>query len=159
MKKASFAAAALTLIAFSILVLARCSGDAQSSTVAENALASTVASIPTRMGPGGFPLIEAADAGAAIREGRAIAIDVRTAQQYEAGRIAGAVHIPFAQVAMRADELPKDKLIVLYCTCPAEESSGGAAQMLASIGVTNTAALRGGLNAWAQAGLPTTAGS
>ena len=156
MKKASFAAAALTALAFSILFFAGCADPAQGSPASQQPAAPTV---PVSMSSGGFALVEVADAGNAIRNGSAIAVDVRSTQQFEAGRISGAIHIPFSQVAMRASELPKDKLIVLYCTCPSEESSGGAAQMLASVGVTNAAALRGGLNAWMQAGFPTEAGS
>jgi hypothetical protein len=44
-----------------------------------------------------------------------IVVDVRTADQYAAGHIAGAVSIPEAEVSARMAELPKDKHIVLYC--------------------------------------------
>jgi rhodanese-related sulfurtransferase len=43
-------------------------------------------------------------------------VDVRTAQEFEAGHVPGATLIPFDQIAARAAELgPKDAPIVLYC--------------------------------------------
>jgi rhodanese-related sulfurtransferase len=158
MKKATVSAAILTLLAFSVLVLARCGGEpAQANSDFEVPPASSEATV-ARSTPDGTALITVDELRAELARGGAVIVDVRNEQQFAASHIAGSVHIPFAQVASRASELPKDKLIVLYCTCPAEESSAGAAQMLASVGVTNTAALRGGLNAWADAGLPVQAG-
>jgi len=52
------------------------------------------------------------------------------------------------------DELPKDKLIVTYCSWPNEHSSASSAQTLKSKNITNVAALLGGYAAWQNAGLP-----
>jgi hypothetical protein len=46
---------------------------------------------------------------------RPIIVDVRTAQSYAEGHIAGAVSIPDAETESRLNELPKDRLIVAYC--------------------------------------------
>ncbi|HKP53552.1 MAG TPA: rhodanese-like domain-containing protein [Chloroflexia bacterium] len=46
---------------------------------------------------------------------RPIIVDVRTAQSFAEGHIAGAVSIPDADTESRLSELPKDKLIVAYC--------------------------------------------
>jgi hypothetical protein len=54
----------------------------------------------------------------------------------------------------RASELPKDKLIVPYCACSAEQISARAVQELKKQGFENAAALVGGLDAWTEAGLP-----
>jgi rhodanese-related sulfurtransferase len=43
---------------------------------------------------------------------------------------------------------------VLYCTCPAEETSGRAARELRRRGFARARALLGGLDAWRGAGLP-----
>lgn len=44
-----------------------------------------------------------------------IIVDVRSAQEYAAGHVAGAIHIPLDEIRRRLTELPKDKTIFLYC--------------------------------------------
>jgi len=51
-----------------------------------------------------------------LEQGKAILIDVRSKQSYDAGHAAGALSIPEAEVATRLSELPRDKEIILYCT-------------------------------------------
>lgn len=51
-----------------------------------------------------------------LADGSAVVIDVRDAQSYQFQHAEGALSIPLAEVAARARELPKDKLIVAYCT-------------------------------------------
>jgi rhodanese-related sulfurtransferase len=46
---------------------------------------------------------------------RPLIIDVRSAETYDSGHIAGAISFPEADVDARIAELPKDKLIVAYC--------------------------------------------
>jgi rhodanese-related sulfurtransferase len=98
--------------------------------------------------------ISIADAKAEFERGKAIIIDVRGEAVYKLGHIKGAKLIGFTEIASRFAELPKDKTIVLYCSCPAEHSSVAAAQQLKTKGVENTAALVGGYNAWKAAGFP-----
>jgi rhodanese-related sulfurtransferase len=98
--------------------------------------------------------ISIADARAAFDSGKAVMIDVRAEPSYKAGHIKGAQLIPFNEIGARSNELPKDKTIILYCSCPAEHSSVAAAQALKTKNITNTAALVGGYPAWKQAGYP-----
>ena len=42
-------------------------------------------------------------------------VDVRADHEWEAGRIPGATHIELNEIAARADELDRDKPVVLYC--------------------------------------------
>ena len=51
----------------------------------------------------------------ALEKGEAVVVDVRSEDQYKASHIKGARSIPLGEVARRADELPRDKLIVTYC--------------------------------------------
>ncbi|HXT21518.1 MAG TPA: rhodanese-like domain-containing protein [Thermoanaerobaculia bacterium] len=52
----------------------------------------------------------------ALREsGRGVIVDVRDLASYSTGHIAGALHIPLAELAQRLGELPRDKPIVTYC--------------------------------------------
>jgi rhodanese-related sulfurtransferase len=98
--------------------------------------------------------ISVAEAHEAFKNGKAIFVDVRTEPAYKAGHIKGAVLIPLNEITARAGELPKDKTIILYCSCPAEQSSLSAAQQLQSKEIRNTAALVGGFPAWKAAGHP-----
>jgi rhodanese-related sulfurtransferase len=84
-------------------------------------------------------------------------IDVRSMEQYLAGHIPGALHIPVGRVEGEIPYLPKDKPVVTYCTCPAEESSGQAAMILVNGGIP-AKALAGGFDEWTKRGLPVKAG-
>jgi rhodanese-related sulfurtransferase len=99
--------------------------------------------------------ISIADARAALDAGQAVMIDVRTEPAFKAGHIKGSKLIPANEIGTRSGELPKDKTIILYCSCPAEQSSIHAAQALKGKGMENTAALVGGFPKWQEAGYPT----
>lgn len=83
-----------------------------------------------------------------------VVVDVRspTAQGLELRRIPGAVHLPVHEVAGHVGTLPRDREIVLYCTCPNEASAAQAARVLLSHGFRGVRPLRGGLDAWIAAG-------
>ena len=89
-----------------------------------------------------------------LAKNEAVVIDVRTQESYDIGHIQGAKLIPVGDTANHIDELPKDKLIVTYCSCGNEQTSVGAAVTMRTKGVENTAALLGGFPAWQKAGLP-----
>ncbi len=86
-----------------------------------------------------------------------VILDVRSPQAYLGStvRIKGAVRIPPAEVEERMKELPKNKLIVAYCTCPDESTSGGIADNLVHAGFKSAKALIGGFDAWEAADYPT----
>jgi rhodanese-related sulfurtransferase len=42
-------------------------------------------------------------------------LDVRADHEWEAGRIAGAAHVPLPQLPERLDEVDKDRPVVVYC--------------------------------------------
>lgn len=46
---------------------------------------------------------------------RQMLLDVRTAEEYRAGAIPGAVHIPLHELRQRVAELPRDKEIIVHC--------------------------------------------
>jgi len=60
--------------------------------------------------------ITVADAKKALDEGRAVIVDVRTYQQWSIEHIKGTIHIPEAELQTRLKELPKDKMIITYCS-------------------------------------------
>ena len=51
-----------------------------------------------------------------MAENKAVVIDVRGDAAYKSGHIKGALMIPAAEIDKHVDELPKDKLIVTYCS-------------------------------------------
>lgn len=53
-----------------------------------------------------------------IEAGRATLLDVRPLEEWEAGHLPGAVHIPLAELPRRLNELPKKPEVVAYCRGP-----------------------------------------
>ncbi len=66
------------------------------------------------------------------------------------GVIHGAIHIPMHLLPYKADELPQDKPVVLYCHSGAR--SAQACAFMASKGFNNMHNLTGGILAWARSG-------
>jgi membrane protein DedA with SNARE-associated domain/rhodanese-related sulfurtransferase len=66
----------------------------------------------------------------------------------------GAVRIGPSELAARAERIPRDRDIILYCTCPSEETSAKVALQLHRLGITRVRPLRGGFDGWKQAGYP-----
>jgi rhodanese-related sulfurtransferase len=89
-----------------------------------------------------------------LAKNEAVVIDVRNAAAFDMGHIKGSKLIPEAEVANHVAELPKNKLIVTYCSCSHEQTAVRAVNDLKAKGVENTAALLGGFAAWQGAGLP-----
>ena len=85
-----------------------------------------------------------------VEEGAQL-IDVRAEHEWEAGRIAGARHLPLAGLAERTGELDKERPVVLYCR--GGNRSTMAADALADAGF-DAAKLSEGIVGWEEAGLP-----
>jgi membrane protein DedA with SNARE-associated domain/rhodanese-related sulfurtransferase len=66
----------------------------------------------------------------------------------------GAVRIGPSELAALADRIPRDRDIILYCTCPSEETSARVAMQLHRLGITRVRPLRGGFDGWKRAGYP-----
>jgi rhodanese-related sulfurtransferase len=85
-----------------------------------------------------------------IEEGAQL-VDVRADHEWEAGRIAGATHLPLAELAERAGEVDPERPVVLYCR--GGNRSTMAAAALAEAGY-DAAKLSEGIVGWAGADLP-----
>ena len=99
--------------------------------------------------------IDVAGLYALIQSGASpLIIDVRssTARALEPQWIPGALHVPLDDVAHRLKELPRDRDIILYCTCPSEASAARVAKILMNHGFKRVRPLYGGLDAWIAAG-------
>jgi membrane protein DedA with SNARE-associated domain/rhodanese-related sulfurtransferase len=90
-----------------------------------------------------------------IQSGAApLVIDVRspTARALEPHWIPGALHISLPDVGVHLKDLPRDRDIILYCTCPSEASAARVAKILMNHGFKQVRPLHGGLDAWVAAG-------
>jgi membrane protein DedA with SNARE-associated domain/rhodanese-related sulfurtransferase len=94
-------------------------------------------------------LYELIQAGAAP-----IIIDVRsvTARALEPRSIPGALHVPLQEAGRHLQDLPRDRDIILYCSCPSEASAARVAKLLMNHGFAKVRPLHGGLDAWIAAG-------
>jgi membrane protein DedA with SNARE-associated domain/rhodanese-related sulfurtransferase len=66
----------------------------------------------------------------------------------------GALRVGPDELKQRKEIIPRDRDIVLYCTCPSEETSAKVALELRRMGVKRVRPLRGGLQGWKDAGYP-----
>jgi len=99
--------------------------------------------------------ISVAELNQLIQEGaQPLIIDVRSpsARALEPRWIPGALHISLPDVDVRLKELPRDRDIILYCTCPSEASAASVAKTLMNHGFKRVRPLHGGLDAWLAAG-------
>lgn len=96
------------------------------------------------------PEISRAEAQKLIADGAQL-VDVRAEHEWEAGRIAGAKHVPLAELGERAGELDKERPVVLYCR--GGNRSTMAAEALADAGY-EAMKLSEGIVGWAEEGLP-----
>jgi membrane protein DedA with SNARE-associated domain/rhodanese-related sulfurtransferase len=90
-----------------------------------------------------------------IQSGAApLIIDVRsaTARELEPHWIPGALHISLPDMGVHLKDLPRERDIILYCTCPSEASAARVAKTLMNHGFKRVRPLHGGLDAWVAAG-------
>lgn len=91
------------------------------------------------------------DAGEAIS-----VVDVRhpLALDLDPETIPGAINFTMEEIEHRHHEIPRDRDIVLYCTCPNEVSSARTAFLLKKKGIHRVRPLVGGLDAWRERKFP-----
>jgi rhodanese-related sulfurtransferase len=86
-----------------------------------------------------------------VESGDAQLIDVREDYEWEAGRIAGAVHIELERLPGRAAEIDKDRPVIFQCRMGNRSAFAMEAFRNGGYDAYN---LAGGIQAWADAGLP-----
>lgn len=91
---------------------------------------------------------------AAAREDGAPLIDVREDDEFAAGHVPGAQHIPLGEVVERIDEVPTDRTV--YVICARGGRSAKAVAHFRSVGI-DAVNVAGGTLGWIEAGLPATA--
>jgi membrane protein DedA with SNARE-associated domain/rhodanese-related sulfurtransferase len=66
----------------------------------------------------------------------------------------GALHFSPDSLAARHHEIPRDRDIVLFCTCPSEATAAKTAMTLIKLGIERVRPLRGGYDEWKRLGFP-----
>ena len=69
-------------------------------------------------------------------------------------KLPGAIRVPVDEVEQHVSEIPHDRTVITYCTCPHEASSSKVAEKLVELGYKNVHPLFVGMDAWEKAKLP-----
>jgi membrane protein DedA with SNARE-associated domain/rhodanese-related sulfurtransferase len=85
-------------------------------------------------------------------------VDLRHHLDFDADpeTIPGAFRIDAKELEEKNDHLPRDREVILYCTCPNEATSARLALLLRRQGIKHIRPLQGGLDAWREQGYPVT---
>jgi len=66
----------------------------------------------------------------------------------------GALHFAPDSLASRHHEIPRDRDVVLFCSCPSEATAAKTAMTLHKLGIERVRPLRGGYDEWKRLGFP-----
>ena len=97
------------------------------------------------------PQLTPSEVAAGLAAGEMVAVDVREAEEWEAGRIDGAIWIPLSELGARAAELPAACRLAMVCRSGSRSGYAADAFHAESVDAVNMA---GGMKAWVAAGLP-----
>jgi rhodanese-related sulfurtransferase len=103
------------------------------------------------MGEAGEPKEVSRDEAQKLIEEGAQLIDVRAQHEWDTGRIAGAAHLPLAELSQRAGEIDKERPVVFYCRGGNRSSMAAAALTEAGYDAVK---MTEGIVGWSEAGLP-----
>ena len=98
---------------------------------------------------------DASDLYAAQKAGEhVVVVDVRSDEAWAQGRVAGAVHMHYNDIADRAPrEIPSDARVVVYCWSPGCNAGAKGAREFAKLGY-DVREMIGGFEYWAREGYP-----
>ena len=97
--------------------------------------------------------LEQADAALAAAD---VLIDVREADEFAAGHLAGAVHIPRGLLEFKLSNAPQlgDRSLKFVLYCKTSGRAALAAAAMRQMGYLNVQSIAGGFDAWVAAGKP-----
>ena len=83
-------------------------------------------------------------------------LDLRSSAELERNPsiIRGAIHLVLDEIERRHPEFPRDREIIVYCSCPNEATAARVALMLQRHGFTRVRPLLGGIDAWREQNYP-----
>ena len=111
------------VIILGLMALAGCNsqdkhtGNANTATSATNTTAARQpTNVPVTPPADNARRITVSELNEALKNGSAVVIDVRNSASYKQAHIKGATLIPFNEIGNRISELPRNKMIVTYCS-------------------------------------------
>ncbi len=102
-------------------------------------------------------ITEISPSSAAEKSDSAVLVDVRERDEWDAGHLPGAVHVPRSFIESRIASVVPDPGAPVILYCASGNRSAFAAKTLEELGYTNVSSLAGGFSAWQDAGLATVA--
>lgn len=108
----------MLILLVAVVFVAGCNAvDSNTSTQAANPANTANTTTPVSQIPhADVPRITTNELETLMKEDKAVVVDVRNKAMYDQGHIRGAKLIPVGEVGARANELPRDKMIVTYCS-------------------------------------------
>jgi rhodanese-related sulfurtransferase len=103
---------------------------------------------------GGASSLGTLEATRLMNQAGTLVLDVREPDEFAAGHLPKARHIPLKELEARLPELAKFKDKPVIITCRTGARSGSACRVLGKAGFTQVHNLKGGVPAWQQANLP-----
>ena len=85
---------------------------------------------------------------------KALVIDVCGADEFAAGHVKGALHVPLNELETRLESVAKNKSQPLIMVCASGMRSKRAVAVAKKLGYEQAHSLSGGLKAWKEANLP-----
>jgi membrane protein DedA with SNARE-associated domain/rhodanese-related sulfurtransferase len=85
-----------------------------------------------------------------------VILDLRSsaALEQDPALIRGAIHLSLDDLERRQQEIPRDRDVIVYCSCPNEVTSARVALRLHRKGFTRVRPLLGGIDAWREQNYP-----
>jgi len=105
----------------------------------------------------GMVAVEPAAAVALINND-GIVVDLRSKEAYDSGHIVNAKNIPFDELEANQARIESFKNKPVVAVCDAGNTSNKAVASLRDAGFVSAYGLKGGMNAWKQAGMPIVTG-
>jgi rhodanese-related sulfurtransferase len=103
---------------------------------------------------GGAASVGTLEATRLMNQAGTLVLDVREPDEFAAGHLPRARHIPLKELEARLPEIAKFKDKPVVVTCRTGARSGSACRALKKAGFTQVHNLKGGVPAWQQANLP-----
>lgn len=109
---------------------------------------------PSIAGSAGAGSLNANEAVQLINRQKAVVVDVCSAEEFKAGHVAGAKHLPMGELEGKLSGMVKNKATPVILVCASGARSKRAVAVAKKLGYENAHSLSGGLGAWRAASLP-----
>lgn len=109
---------------------------------------------PSLLRGGGARSVSPTEAVQLMNRQKAVVVDVCSADEFAAGHVAQAKHVPLAELEERLPQVVKNKTVPLVLVCASGLRSKRAVATAKKLGYEQTFSMTGGLGAWRAANLP-----